>query len=800
MSEQENVPTGSEEYGAENIKVLEGLAAVRKRPAMYIGSTSSAGLHHLVYEIVDNSIDEALAGYCNDVTVAINTDGSITVVDNGRGIPTDIMANEGKSAAEVVLTVLHAGGKFDNDSYKVSGGLHGVGVSVVNALSKWLELEIRRDGKVWRQSYRRGDPQAPLEVVGETKKRGTKITFMPDEEIFETTEYSFDVLSQRLRELAFLNAGVRIKITDERVEGKLHEFHYEGGINSFVEYLNRNKVVINPKPMYFKGEKGGVEMEVSMQYNDSYDEKVFAFANNINTHEGGTHLAGFKAALTRTMNAYAAANNLLKNEKVTVSGDDLREGLTCVISVKIPQPQFEGQTKTKLGNSEVKGYVESLLNERLAVYLEESPKIARDILNKSIEAARAREAARKARDLTRRKGALDMGGLPGKLADCQEKDPALCELYLVEGDSAGGSAKQGRDRKNQAILPLKGKILNVEKARFDKMIASQEIRTLITALGTGIGKDDFNIAKLRYHRIIVMTDADVDGSHILTLLLTFFYRNMRELIERGHLYIAQPPLYKVKRGKREQYLRNEHAMQTFLLEEGAEDLTLRLEKGDRTYTGKQIIPVIKQFIENRAIFDKVVKKGITPELLSIVIRSNVPAGLEELSHLEPHLEGMKALAEGSDYQIEEERITFRIGNIRSIIDQQVLSVLSTHEYVLLVDNHRRIVETMADGHAFVEQEGGKVLFETSNHQDLLNFFLENAKKGLAIQRYKGLGEMNPEQLWETTMNPENRILLQVKIEDVVESDEIFTILMGDQVEPRRDFIEKNALNVVNLDI
>jgi DNA gyrase subunit B len=800
MSEQENVTNGSEEYGAENIKVLEGLSAVRKRPSMYIGSTSSSGLHHLVYEIVDNSIDEALAGYCDDVSVTINTDGSITVVDNGRGIPTDIMAHEGKSAAEVVLTVLHAGGKFDNDSYKVSGGLHGVGVSVVNALSKWLELEIRRDGKVFRQSYRRGDPQAPLAVTGETKKRGTKITFMPDEEIFETTEYSFDVLSQRLRELAFLNAGVRIKISDERVDGKSHEFHYEGGINSFVEYLNRNKVVINPKPMYFKGEKGGVEMEVSMQYNDSYDEKIFAFANNINTHEGGTHLAGFKAALTRTMNAYAAANNLLKNEKVTVSGDDLREGLTCVISVKIPQPQFEGQTKTKLGNSEVKGYVESLLNERLGVYLEESPKIAKDILNKSIEAARAREAARKARDLTRRKGALDMGGLPGKLADCQEKDPALCELYLVEGDSAGGSAKQGRDRKNQAILPLKGKILNVEKARFDKMISSQEIRTLITALGTGIGKDDFNIAKLRYHRIIVMTDADVDGSHILTLLLTFFYRNMREMIERGHLYIAQPPLYKVKRGKREQYLRNEHAMQAFLLEEGAEDLILRLEKGDRTYIGKQIIPVIKQFIENRAIFDKVVKKGISPELLSIVIRSNVPAGLEELVQFEPHLEGMKALAEGSEYQIEEERITFRIGNIRSIIDQQVMSVLSTHEYELLVDNHRRIVETMADGRAFVEQEGGKVLFETTNHQDLLNFFLENAKKGLAIQRYKGLGEMNPEQLWETTMNPENRVLLQVKIEDVVESDEIFTILMGDQVEPRRNFIEKNALNVVNLDI
>jgi len=800
MSEQENVTNGSEEYGAENIKVLEGLSAVRKRPAMYIGSTSSAGLHHLVYEIVDNSIDEALAGYCNDVSVTINTDGSITVVDNGRGIPTDIMPNEGKSAAEVVLTVLHAGGKFDNDSYKVSGGLHGVGVSVVNALSKWLELEIRRDGKIFRQSYRRGDPQAPLEMTGETKKRGTKITFMPDEEIFETTEFSFDILSQRIREMAFLNAGVRIRISDERGDGKSHEFHYEGGINSFVEYLNRNKIAINPKPMYFKGEKGGVEMEVSMQYNDSYDEKIFAFANNINTHEGGTHLAGFKAALTRTMNSYAAANNLLKNEKVTVSGDDLREGLTCVISVKIPQPQFEGQTKTKLGNSEVKGYVESLLNERLAVYLEENPKIAKDILNKSIEAARAREAARKARDLTRRKGALDMGGLPGKLADCQEKDPALCELYLVEGDSAGGSAKQGRDRKNMAILPLKGKILNVEKARFDKMISSQEIRTLITALGTGIGKDDFNIAKLRYHRIIVMTDADVDGQHILTLLLTFFYRNMRELIERGHLYIAQPPLYKVKRGKREQYLRDEHAMQEFLLEEGSEELTLRLEKGDRTYNGKQIIPVIKQFIENRAIFNKVVKKGISPELLSIVIRGNVPAGIEEMSQVVPYLEAMKSLAEGSEYEIEEHRIAFRIGNIRSIIDQQTMAVLSTREYELLVDNHLRIVETMADGRAFVEQEGGKVLFETTNHQDLLNFFLENAKKGLAIQRYKGLGEMNPEQLWETTMNPENRVLLQVKIEDVVESDEIFTILMGDQVEPRRQFIETNALNVVNLDI
>ena len=802
MNEIDKVtPAGSEEYGADNIKILEGLAAVRKRPAMYIGSTSSAGLHHLVYEVVDNSIDEALAGHCDNISVTINIDGSVTVVDNGRGIPTDMHPTEGRSAAEVVLTVLHAGGKFDNDSYKVSGGLHGVGVSVVNALSKWLELEIKRDGKVFRQSYRRGDPVAPLAVVGDTRKRGTKVTFMPDEEIFETTEYSFDVLSQRLRELAFLNAGVRIKISDMRVDNKSHDFYYEGGINSFVEYLNRNKIAVHPKPIYFRGEKGGVETEVSMQYNDSFDEKIFSFANNINTHEGGTHLVGFKAALTRTMNTYAAANNLLKKEKVTISGDDLREGLTCVISVKIPQPQFEGQTKTKLGNSEVKGYVESMMNEKLAQFLEENPQVAKRILEKSIEAARAREAARRARETVRRKGALDLGGLPGKLADCQEKNPELCELYLVEGDSAGGSAKQGRDRKFQAILPLKGKILNVEKARFDKMISSQEIRTLITALGTGIGKDDFDISKLRYGRIIVMTDADVDGSHILTLLLTFFYRNMNELIQRGHLYIAQPPLYKVKRGKKEMYLRNEAALQNFLLEEGADELILKLEKGDRVYRGKQIIPVVRQFIDNRAIFDKVVKKGISPELLSVIVRASVPAGLEDLSQMEPYLASMKDLVENGEYHMEDERIIFYIGNIRAIIDSQILSVLSTHEYELLVENHLRVVETMAGGRACIEQEaGGKVLFETSNHEELLAFFLEHSKKGLAIQRYKGLGEMNPDQLWETTMNPENRVLLQVKIEDAVESDEIFTILMGDQVEPRRDFIETNALNVVNLDI
>lgn len=800
MSElEQNTPAAASGYGAESIKVLEGLSAVRKRPAMYIGSTASQGLHHLVYEIVDNSIDEALAGHCNEVTVTINTDGSVTVVDNGRGIPTDMHPTEGRSAAEVVLTVLHAGGKFDNDSYKVSGGLHGVGVSVVNALSKWLELEIRRDGKIWRQSYRRGEPQAPLEVTGTTRRRGTKVTFMPDEEIFETTEYSFDVLSQRLRELAFLNAGVRIKITDERIEGKAHDFYYEGGINSFVEYLNRAKTALHQKPIYFKGEKGGVEMEVSMQYNDSYDEKIFSFANNINTHEGGTHLAGFKAALTRTMNTYASGNNLMKNAKVAISGDDLREGMTCVISVKIPQPQFEGQTKTKLGNSEVKGYVESLLNEKLAVYLEENPQVAKRILEKSIEAARAREAARKARDLTRRKGALDLGGLPGKLADCQEKDPALCELYLVEGDSAGGSAKQGRDRRFQAILPLKGKILNVEKARFDKMISSQEIRTLITAMGTGIGKDDFDVAKLRYGRIIVMTDADVDGSHILTLLLTFFYRNMRELIERGHLYIAQPPLYKVKRGKKELYLRNEAALQNFLLEEGAEELILTLEKGERSYIGKQIIPVVRQLLEWRALFEKVVKKGIPADLLDLLLRANVRPGIEEMAGLETYLSTMQGLVPDCSYQSEDERVIFTIGNVRSVLDSQTLNVLSSHEYELMMESQRKVAELLAGGLARLE-ENGKQLLETGRHEELLAYFLEYAKKGLAIQRYKGLGEMNPEQLWETTMNPDNRTLLQVKIEDIVEADEIFTVLMGDQVEPRREFIEHNALNVVNLDI
>mgnify|MGYP004701280483 CR=1 FL=1 len=788
------------EYGADSIKVLEGLSAVRKRPAMYIGSTGPAGLHHLVYEVVDNSIDEALAGHCNEVTVSIHVDGSVTVEDNGRGIPTDLHPQQGKSAAEVVLTVLHAGGKFDSDSYKVSGGLHGVGVSVVNALSARLELEIRRGGKVHRQTYERGAPLAPLAVEGNTSRRGTKITFWPDGEIFETTEFSFEILSQRLRELSFLNGGVRIIIKDERSE-KHHDFHYEGGIVSFVEYLNRAKTPIHPKPIFFTGTKEGVEIEVAIQYNDGYDEKIFSFANNINTHEGGTHLIGFKAALTRTMNTYATANNLLKNIKTSVSGDDLREGMTAVISVKIPDPQFEGQTKTKLGNSEIKGYVETAMNEKLAVYLEENPAVARKILEKGIEAARAREAARKARDLTRRKGALDGLSLPGKLADCQEKDPAQCEIYLVEGDSAGGSAKQGRDRRYQAILPLKGKILNVEKARFDKMLTSNEIRTLITAMGTSIGKEDFDVSKLRYHRIIIMTDADVDGSHIRTLLLTFFFRQMHELIERGHLYIAQPPLYKAKRGKKEIYLKDEAALLEYLLNEGVEGMSVQMEKSGKVIRGKQIIPTLRNIIDFNNLFDKLVHKGVNREVLKVFVTGKVQNGFGDMVDLTPLAEKLKAVEPRAEFQVlhEPARILFTLGNVRARIDQGILEILSSHEYKLLLQAYRLVEDICQGERAFIASEG-KEEGIVGDRQELLDFFFERAKKGQYIQRYKGLGEMNPEQLWETTMDPDKRVLLQVKIEDAVEADEIFTVLMGDQVEPRREFIERNALNVSNLDI
>ena len=792
--------TQDKSYQADSIKVLEGLSAVRKRPAMYIGSTGSTGLHHLVYEVVDNSIDEALAGYCNEVFVVIHVDGSVTVEDNGRGIPVDMHTAQNKSAAEVVMTVLHAGGKFDSDSYKVSGGLHGVGVSVVNALSARLDLEIRRNDHVYRQSYERGVPLAPLAMEGETSKRGTRITFWPDGEIFETTEFSFEILSQRLRELAFLNAGVCIHIKDERSE-KHHDFHYEGGIASFVEYLNRAKTPIHPKPIYFTGAREGVEIEVAIQYNDGYDEKVFSFANNINTHEGGTHLIGFKAALTRTMNTYAGANNLLKNIKTSVSGDDLREGMTAVISVKVPEPQFEGQTKTKLGNSEIKGFVESLMNEKLAVYLEENPSVAKRILEKGIEAARAREAARKARDLTRRKGALEGLSLPGKLADCQEKDPALCEIYLVEGDSAGGSAKQGRDRRYQAILPLKGKILNVEKARFDKMLTSNEIRTLITAMGTGIGKEDFDIAKLRYHRIIIMTDADVDGSHIRTLLLTFFFRQMHEIVERGHLYIAQPPLYKAKRGKKEIYLKDEAALLEYLLNEGVDGISVQMEKSGKVIRGKQIIPTLRNIIDYNNLFEKITHKGVNREVLRVFVNGKVQNGFADMTDLAPLAEKLKAIEPRAQFQVlhEPARLLFTLGNVRARIDQNILEILSSHEYKLLLQAYRLVEDICKDERAFIASEG-KEEGMVGDRQELLDFFFERAKKGQYIQRYKGLGEMNPEQLWETTMDPDKRMLLQVKIEDAIAADDIFTVLMGDQVEPRREFIENNALNVSNLDI
>ncbi|MEE4255003.1 MAG: DNA topoisomerase (ATP-hydrolyzing) subunit B [Desulfuromusa sp.] len=790
-------------YGAESIQVLEGLEAVRKRPAMYIGSTSVNGLHHLVYEVVDNAIDESLAGHCNEITVIIHEDNSVTVEDNGRGIPVEMHEKQNKSAAEVVMTVLHAGGKFDDDgegAYKVSGGLHGVGVSVVNALSSQLDLEIRRDGKIYRQSYRRGIPVEPLQVDGDTIKRGTKITFWPDNEVFDTSDFSFSTLSQRLRELAFLNAGVKINIKDDRTE-KSHEFIYEGGIRSFVEYLNRAKSPLHPEPIYFHGEKGGSEIEIAIQYNDSYDEKIFCFANNINTHEGGTHLSGFKGSLTRTMNAYAAANNLLKNIKVAISGDDMREGIAAVISVKLPDPQFEGQTKTKLGNSEVKGYVETLMNDQLSTFLEENPQVAKKVLEKGIEAARAREAARKARDLTRRKGALEGLSLPGKLADCQEKDPALCEIYLVEGDSAGGSAKQGRERRFQAILPLKGKILNVEKARFDKMLTSNEIRTLITAMGTGIGKDDFDIAKLRYHRVIIMTDADVDGSHIRTLLLTFFFRQMPEIVERGHLFIAQPPLYKAKRGKRELYLKDDDTLLDYLLDIGTEGISLEMEEGKKILRGKQIIPTLRNIINYNQHFEKIVNRGVPGEILKIFVKGKIKNGFADKANLEPLAEQLRQQEPNAKFEVLEDpdRILVTFGNLHARIDRQTVEILSSHEYKLLLQSYKQIEEICLRDPVYLTAEG-KDSIEVSDREELLDVFLSRAKKGQYIQRYKGLGEMNPEQLWETTMDPDKRILLQVTIEDAVRADEIFTVLMGDQVEPRREFIEQNALQVENLDV
>ena len=803
-------PFEQADYSADNIKVLEGLEAVRKRPGMYIGDTSERGLHHLVYEVVDNSIDEALAGHCDKIEVTIHIDNSVTVVDNGRGIPVDIHPTEKVSAAEVVLTKLHAGGKFDKASYKVSGGLHGVGVSVVNALSESLEVEIKRDGRVYQQNYKRGEPQADLKEIGKSKERGTRVTFKPDAQIFETMDFSFDILSQRLRELAFLNRGVQITIEDERSQKK-HEFFYKGGLLSFVEHLNRAKTPVHPRVVHFEGEKDKVEVEIAMQWNDGYTENIFSFANNINTIEGGTHLIGFKSALTRTINSYAIDSGQLKKDEENLQGEDVREGLTAVISVKVPEPQFEGQTKTKLGNSEVKGTVEALVNEKLANYLAEHPTDAKKIVIKGVEAARVREATRKAKELARRKGVLD-SSLPGKLADCQERDPALSELYLVEGESAGGSAKQGRDRRNQAILPLKGKILNVEKARFDKMLSSQEIRVMITALGTGV-KEDYDPAKLRYHSIVIMTDADVDGSHIRTLLLTFFYRQMPDLVEKGHLFIAQPPLYKVKRGKQERYIKDETGLEDYLIEIGTEDIRVRTERNGNGLAGQPLQAFIKKALRWEKVMATVVRKRRSRPVLEALLMAedfNEETLKDEkaLKELQTQVAAYIDLAAPTEAPLscelreDSEHGRFKLScstrsngtGLKTVIDYEFLTSPEYKELKRLFD------ELMSPGYPPYAVENGQTKAKLRSLRELSDFILETGKKGQDVSRYKGLGEMNPEQLWETTMNPETRIFLQVRIEDAVEANDIFSTLMGDEVEPRRKFIEDNALTVKNLDV
>ncbi len=799
---------GELDYDASSIKVLEGLEAVRKRPAMYIGSTREEGLHHLAYEVVDNSIDEVLAGFCDRVDVTIHVDNSITVVDNGRGIPVDYHEGEKKSAAEVVMTTLHSGGKFDDNSYKVSGGLHGVGVSCVNALAEELELEIWRNSRVYQQSYRRGRPLGPLQETGRTDRRGTKITFKPDSTIFDTLDFHFDTLSQRLRELSFLNKGVVIAVTDERTD-KTHQFKYAGGISEFVKHLNRNRTVLHRPPIYFEAERetsGGelIRLEVAIQYNDGYAENVFSFANNINTVDGGTHLSGFRSALTRSINSYGQASGLFKDLKENLSGEDVREGLSAVISVKLPQPQFEGQTKGKL-NSDIKGLVEVFINEHLADYLEKTPAVARKIILKAVEAARAREAARKARELTRRKGALDSASLPGKLADCQEKDPAHSEIFIVEGDSAGGSAKQGRDRKFQAILPLKGKILNVEKARYDKMLGHEEIRAMVTALGTGIGADDFDVAKLRYHKIIIMTDADVDGSHIRTLLLTFFFRQMLGLIEKGHVFIAQPPLFKVKKRRKNWYIKDEKSMTRELMRGATEDLVVRVGKTGQALHTRSLNSFLEKLVDFRKFFGKLEKRLGDRALVETLLQAGLHnrRQLRDEAFLTGLLEPIRELGYQPTVVRDPEHSLFKLvipartdnGASGSVIDLQFVTLPEFKNAV----NLKRAFEEV-DQPPFVIGGKDDSTVELASRDELLDAVIALGKKQFQIQRYKGLGEMNPEQLWETTMDPEARSLLQVRIEDAVVTDEVFTILMGDAVEPRRRFIEDNALDVKNLDV
>jgi DNA gyrase subunit B len=792
-----------EKYTAESIKVLKGLEAVRKRPAMYIGSTGPDGLHHLVYEVVDNSVDETLAGYCTRIDVIIHVDNSVTVIDDGRGIPVEMHPKEKRPAAEVVLTVLHAGGKFDDKSYKVSGGLHGVGVSVVNALSKRLELEVKRNGGIYTQVYERGNPITLLKKIGKTNKTGTKITFWPDDEIFETTEFNFEVLTQRMRELSFLNRGLKITITDERIN-KSHEFQYKGGILEFVQYLNQNKTVLNPRPVYFEAQKDGVIVEVAFQYNTVYTENIFTFVNNISTIEGGTHLIGFKSALTRCINSYAESHNLLKDlGSGSLSGEDTREGLTAVLSIKMREPQFEGQTKTKLGNSEVKGIVESLVNENLTAYFEENPTNAKRIVTKAIDAARAREAARKARELARRKSVLETTSLPGKLADCQERDPALAELFVVEGDSAGGSAKQGRDRRFQAILPLRGKILNVWKAQPDKIFHNEELGIIIAALGTSAGEESFSLEKLRYHKVIIMTDADVDGSHIRTLLMTFFYRQMRPLIENGHVYIAQPPLYKISRAREVQYLKEEREYEKWIVKKISEEFKLKVKNQKEPIEGEKFRKFILKVIQKKNFVNYLEKKNCPFPLIKLIIDENI-TGLEvlqdkkKIKKLQSLISSMgfqTDLIHDEEYDAYEIIATYQINGMASRTRIN-LDLINSIEY----KNLFKIIKELEDYKPPYEVLNTTESVTIENESKLLEYLFEKGKKGVTIQRYKGLGEMTPEQLWETTMNPEKRSLLKVSIQDAVEADKIFSILMGEEVERRRNFIEENALLAQNLDI
>jgi len=863
-AEKEAAKKGSNGYSAENITVLEGLAAVRKRPAMYIGSTSEQGLHHLVYEVVDNSVDEALAGYATRIDVTIHVDNSITVVDDGRGIPVDDKTINGKTmpAVQVVLTMLHAGGKFDSSNYKVSGGLHGVGVSCVNALSEEFDVEVWRDGNAWTQEYSKGDPLGKLKKVGTTKRRGTKVHFLPDKSIFTVTEFNYDTLAQRLRELAFLNKGLEIHLTDERTtdaktgESKHQEFKYVGGIAEFIKHLNKGKQVLHDKPIYMEAERDGVAMEIALQYNDSYSETIFTFANNINTVDGGTHLQGFRASLTRTINWAGQQMGLFKDVKENLSGDDVREGLVAVVSVKLSQPQFEGQTKGKL-NSDIAGTVQAFVNERLGAFLEQNPSVAKKIINKAIDAARAREAARKARDLTRRKGALDGGGLPGKLADCSERQPERCELYLVEGESAGGTAKQGRDRKFQAILPLKGKILNVEKARYDKMLGHEEIRAMITALGCGIGKDDFDASKLRYGKLILMTDADVDGSHIRTLLLTFFFRHMTELIKRGHVYIAQPPLYRIKKGKFEQYIKDDREYVSVMVKRASDGMVIRYGEGGAKLEGAALTKFMGQLNDYLGFFDKVEKRlrneEVTREFAELFAHEGkesakradfeTPAKLETMRTKLVALTKTYQFKHVGDVELDEEHRTYSVnftdaqGATRTIdwtlaATPESRQMLSKHAAIreqlagpFLIEYATKVskAEAADEAEETASEEGvaanatapGTMLeakpgkrpakasqdpVEKKTAREVFAYVIEQGRKEYQVQRYKGLGEMTAEQLWETTMDPERRTLLQVKLEDIAACEEIFTTLMGEDVESRRKFIEENALDVKNLDI